>query len=83
MEDKQVFCTNCSEASSDGVVQTKFSVLRTVTVDYAHAKIKKTWQRGFKPDEVTIIAGSLTVENLGYVLPESDYLNLLVPIDFW
>ena len=60
----------------------KFSVLRTVTVDFAHVKIKKTWQKGFKPSEITIIAGSLSVENLGYITPESDYLNLLVPINY-
>lgn len=61
----------------------RFAVTRAVTVDFAHAKIKKPWQKGFKPSEITILAGSLTVENLGYVIPESDYLNLLVPIDFW
>lgn len=60
----------------------KFSVMRTVTVDFAHAKIKKTWQRGFKPAEINIIAGSMTVDNLGYIIPESDYLNLLVPIEY-
>lgn len=60
----------------------KFSVMRTVTVDFAHVKIKKTWQKGFTPSSITIIAGSLSVENLGYITPESDYLNLLVPIDY-
>ena len=44
------------------VTADKFSVLRTVTVDFAHVKIKKTWQKGFKPSEITIRSEEHTSE---------------------
>lgn len=64
--------------------QENFSVTRTVTVDFAHVKIKKPWQKGFWPEQITVVAGelldltSLLSQVLSDIAVQADYMSIVV-----
>ncbi|ROT77599.1 hypothetical protein C7M84_003740 [Penaeus vannamei] len=79
MEDKRIFCP-LHESTSNGEEKTDdFKVSRCVYVDMDSEK--KKWKQ-VAGNRVSIIIGSLTIKNVGRIVPESDSAEALIPLDF-
>ncbi|XP_050034681.1 histone-lysine N-methyltransferase 2A [Dermacentor andersoni] len=82
--DKKVFCSfHQSNVNREVVEGDKFSVCRAVYVD--HQDVNPKWQKAWEgtlAQEMTVIAGSMTIECLGHLTEASDLENVLVPVNY-
>lgn len=79
MEDKRIFCPHHESPLNGEEKSDDFKVSRCVYVDMDSEKKKWKQVRG---DRVRITIGSLTIKNLGRIIPESDSVEALIPVDF-
>ncbi|KAL1424065.1 hypothetical protein MTO96_003690 [Rhipicephalus appendiculatus] len=82
--DKKVFCSfHQGNVNREVVEGDKFSVCRAVYVDQqdVNSKWQKAWE-GTLAQEMTVIAGAMSIECLGYLTEASDLENVLVPVNY-
>ncbi|KAL3210193.1 hypothetical protein MRX96_037330 [Rhipicephalus microplus] len=82
--DKKVFCSfHQGNVNREVVEGDKFSVCRAVYVDQqdVNSKWQKAWEATLA-QEMTVIAGAMTIECLGYLTEASDLENVLVPVNY-
>ncbi|KAH7951874.1 hypothetical protein HPB52_014404 [Rhipicephalus sanguineus] len=82
--DKKVFCSfHQGNVNREVVEGDKFSVCRAVYVDQqdVNSKWQKAWE-GTLDQEMTLIAGAMTIECLGHLTEASDLENILVPVNY-
>lgn len=83
-DDKRVYCAQHSFRAQKELlmVADDFCVERRVCVDMSKIRATKKLSRGFEPQSINLVQGSLTLDNMGKLSGYSDTKQTLYPINY-